>query len=464
MREDNNSWSGYFWLPHDTEQKLPGTLTIEDDGSIYLELIGNFKPTSEDIDESRINGDVENLGLVTLDQCFYTSKPLFPDSIQKSRIISNEAIIGFAYSSDEKLEFNKATFEIDNLNRWVGITGLTRTRLETPHSYRIEFSLPKTIEHNLANGMTLQIDFGYNIPSPTTNQASINQNTFFRLSSAVPRPLKDFRDCAFKLNNLLSLSMNQSATMRNFKLHHDELMTDYGNGLILPIDLKLIYRASNYREKPSEQHWREMLFTYRQICNDAEKYINNWLNLYDICEPALNLFFSTLNEPTKFSESKFLALAQSLETFHRRTTETTLMPPADYEEFSQSLLKSAPESAHEWLSAKLKFGNEITFKQRLLHLIDPFKSLLGNSKTKKRIAHKIVTSRNYYTHYNPDLEGDAQKGVDLMNLTYTMEALCKLIFMERLGFKVESIEKMITYSVKQALQAENRNTDGVQPQ
>lgn len=463
MRKNNNQWSGYFWLPNDAEQKLPGTLTIEGDGSIYLELIGSFKLTSEDIDESRINGTVENLGFVTLDQCFYTSKPLFPDSIQKSLIISNQVIIGCAYGSDEKLEFNKATFEIDNLDRWVGISGLTHTRFETPHSYKIEFSLPKTIEHKLANGMTLQIDFGYKIPSPTTSKAAINQYTFFRLSSDMPRPLKDFRDCAFKLNNLLSLSMNQSATMRNFKLYHDELMTYHGNGVMAPIGLKLIYRASNYREEPAEQHWREMIFTYRQIRDNPEKYINNWLNLYDICEPALNLFFSTLNEPTTFSESKFLALAQSLETFHRRTTEATLMPSEDYEKFSQDLLKVAPENAREWLSAKLKFGNEITFKQRLLDLIDPFKSLLVNSKTKKRIAHKIVTSRNYYTHYNPNLEGDAQKGVDLLNLTYTMEALCKLIFMEKLGFEVKSIEEMITYSVKQALQAESRNTDEVQP-
>lgn len=457
MRKKTNKWSGYFWLPNDTEKRIPGTLTIEEDGSIQLELIGHFQNLGEDIDESRINGEVEELGLVTLDQCFYTSKPIFLSEVQKAYLISNQAIIGAAYGSGEQLEFNGATFEIDNLDEWVGITGLVYSRQDTAHSHKIEFSLPDNIEYNLSNGMTLKIGFGYKIPSPSVSKVSIQQNTYFRLSSTDPRPLEEFRACAFKLNNLLSLAMNQSMVMRSFILYHDDLNYDYGNKTIVPIALKLIYRAANYRKKSARLHWREMLFNYRKIEENAEDYLKNWLNLYDMCEPALNLFFSTLNEPNTFSESKFLALAQSLETLHRRTSDKTLMPADQYATFSDNLLEIAPETTHEWLRNKIKFGNEITFKQRLLDLIEPFQSLVGGSKRKKSITHKIVTSRNYYTHYNPDLEKDAQKGVDLLNLTYTMEALCKLIFLQKLGFSVEDIEKMITYSLKQALQAESRS-------
>ncbi|WP_458127773.1 ApeA N-terminal domain 1-containing protein [Pseudomonas sp. Z2-11] len=457
MRKKTNKWSGYFWLPNDTKKKIPGTLTIEDDGSIQLELIGHFQDLGEDIDESRINGEVEELGLVTLDQCFYTSKPILLSEVQKAYLISNQAIIGAAYDRGEPLEFNAATFEIDNLDEWVGITGLVYSRQDTAHSHRIEFSLPDKIEYNLSNGMTLKIGFGYKIPSPSVSKVSIQQNTYLRLSSTEPRPLEDFMACAFKLNNLLSLAMNQSMTMRSFILNHDDLNYDYGNETIVPIALKLIYRAANYKKKSSKLHWREMLFNHRKIEESAEGYLNNWLNLYDVCEPALNLFFSTLNEPNTFSESKFLALAQSLETLHRRTSDKTLMPADQYAKFSDNLLEVTPETAREWLKNKIKFGNEITFKQRLLDLTEPFQSLLGGAKRRKSISHKIVTSRNYYTHYNPDLEKDAQKDVNLLNLTYTMEALCKLIYLQKLGFSVENIEKMITYSLKQALQAESRS-------
>ena len=70
--------TGYFWLPEQQENKIPGILTIKDGGNIELEVVGLFDESIEALngkDElTRIIGHVEKDGLVTLDNCFYTKK------------------------------------------------------------------------------------------------------------------------------------------------------------------------------------------------------------------------------------------------------------------------------------------------------------------------------------------------------------------------------------------------------
>ena len=79
--EEEYKKTGYFWLPEKEDNKIPGVLSIDDGGSIELEVVGHFdeamRPLSGDDDLSRIIGHVEKDGLVTLDDCFYTKKEFF---------------------------------------------------------------------------------------------------------------------------------------------------------------------------------------------------------------------------------------------------------------------------------------------------------------------------------------------------------------------------------------------------
>ncbi|WJD70654.1 hypothetical protein QQ994_01865 [Pseudomonas asiatica] len=447
---------GKFWLAGCPEYPAPGILNIQDNGDMDLELFGLLKGREgKELDEGRINGKVDEYGLVTLNLCFYQYEALPIDDIQTSRIIVNEAILGAAYGETDDLEFHSLYFEVDNLHIWSHISGLTRN-VGQGGAYSVDFKLPQNIDYSLRNGFTLTLGFGFSVKNPSFTAVNLEQSVYWKISSDRLRPLEEFRDCAFKINNFLSLAMDQPVCMRNFKLTNNNLVIRYGDSEVAR-QLGLIYRVGNYQSDPVKTHIQAMLFGLPHVRDKFESLINIWLNLYDVADPALNLFFSVINEPNTFSESKFLSLAQSMETLHRRTNHDTATPEAEFEEFKRRVLSSAPEDTHEWLESKFKFGNELTFKKRVLDLISPFQKLLGSSQRKKTIAHKIVISRNYYTHYNPDLELHAQKGEDLLNLTYTMEALCKLILIQMLGFTFEEIEKMIGQRIRQALQAEARD-------
>ena len=177
-----------------------------------------------------------------------------------------------------------------------------------------------------------------------------------------------------------------------------------------------------------------MLFRFGQIRGNAEDIINNWLEAYSIIKPALGLYFSAVTGTHKYLDGKFLALAQGLETYHRRTSSETLMERGQFRKLVATLLCLAPKEHRRWLHGRLSHGNEINLGQRIQRIIEPYKSYLGNSKERKKLIRGIVNTRNYLTHYSEELEKESVKGVDLWVLCQKMEAIFQLHLLQQLGF------------------------------
>ena len=93
--------TGYFWLPEKEDKKIPGVLSISDGGYIELEIAGLFDESLDSLnrndDIDRIIGHVENDGLVTLDNCFYTKKSFPFGGISKSKIFVHRVLSGAAW-------------------------------------------------------------------------------------------------------------------------------------------------------------------------------------------------------------------------------------------------------------------------------------------------------------------------------------------------------------------------------
>ena len=134
-------------------------------------------------------------------------------------------------------------------------------------------------------------------------------------------------------------------------------------------------------------------------------------------------------------DGKFLALAQGLETYHRRTSNEKLMDDSVFKKLTENLIKQCPEENREWLSGRLQHGNEVNLGRRIKSIIEPFKELLGTSKDRKRLIRTIVDTRNYLTHYDKSLKSvSATSGRDLWLLCLKMEAIFQLHLLQVLGF------------------------------
>ena len=87
-----------------------------------------------------------------------------------------------------------------------------------------------------------------------------------------------------------------------------------------------------------------MLFRYPEVQARAEEMINNWLQAYDKIEPALNLYFGVTTGGLRYLDAKVLALAQGLESYHRRTSDETRMDKRNFESLRQTLNDQCPRN------------------------------------------------------------------------------------------------------------------------
>lgn len=454
--EDEYKKTGYFWLPEEEENKIPGMLSIDNGGKIELEVVGHFHDDilNNDDNLSRIVGHIEKDGLVTLDDCFYIKKNISFGGISKSKIRANRVLSGAAWDKHEKVTFNTFSFAVDCLDEWVGISGINVDSDWLSRTATINYNPPNNLTFLLDNGMNLEIHFACTLPGfPTITEAKITQRAYFKLNSEKLRTLSDFTTTAFKITNLMCFAIDEIVSLNNVSATSSEIQ-HCANDTQHPVEISIYYQSIPFSEKKPSKNRHDMLFGFGIIKDNAQQVLNNWLNAYEYLYPALNLYFSTKYGAQKYLEGKFLALAQGLETYHRRTSNETLMDPESFMPLIQTILNGCPEVHVEWLKGRLLHGNEINLGKRLKRIIEPFKKHLGTSSERSKMLRKIVDTRNYLTHYSDNLKENSATGRDLFILCQKMEVIFNLHFLKVIGFTDEEINGVVEncYPIKRKLQ------------
>ena len=103
------------------------------------------------------------------------------------------------------------------------------------------------------------------------------------------------------------------------------------------------------------------------------------------------------------------------------------------------MVESCPEEHKDWLSQRLHFANEIFLADRLKELTLPFENLLGNPDSIEVMVKQIKNTRNYLTHFDPELQKKAAKGRDLWLLCEKIQALFCLHLLQRIGLTQEEL-------------------------
>lgn len=448
--------TGYFWLPDKQDRKVPGTLTICDGGDIELEVVGLLDESVEALngkdDLSRIVGHVEKDGLVTLENCFYKKKSIAFGGIAKSIVHVNQVFSGVAFEKDEKVIFNTVSFSLEGLNEWVGITGISVKHGADYRSATIDYTPQGEIVFDLIDGFKLHIFFRYTLPwVSNTTEAKITQQTFFKLSSKEAKDLSTFIDMLHKITYFLCFAVDATVTISDVSATSNEIMMKVAEDKEGLVNIKIYYKSLPFSENPPKIDIHRMLFRFGYVRENAEEIFKNWLNAYSMIRPALGLYFSAVTGTHKYLDGRFLALAQGLETYHRRTSSETLMERDKFRKLVATLLCLCPKEHRKWLRGRILHGNEINLGQRIKKIIEPYKSYLGNNKQRNKLIKDVVITRNYLTHYSEELEVESIKGVELWVLCQKLEAIFQLHLLQQLGFTKTEIQGVLTnnYKLKQ---------------
>ena len=451
---------GYFWAPDNPTEKLPGTLSILDGGVIELEIVTPFVDKREELGNlKRIVGEIHDEGYVTLDDCAlkfsdFTQSAQRDDIVESTRCViqANIAFIGIAYVHGEIPIFDSLTFSVEGIDEWVGISGIEINRGKMLDPTIVSCEEPKTIILNLDQDMKLYIEFQLSFPpidrrrnrrNKTADdidfqkETKITQKTYFRLISKHPLELNEFTFLMDKIVNLLRFALGAIVRVDTVWATSDNHSDNIGSEM-KSRGLTQIYFPSQPSSRDKRGvHQSDMLFGFEEMKNDAESKIKKWMEAHDKIAPTFNLFFFAQMGSQINLEAKFLAMIQGLEVLHRRTFDKTRMPDTEFQALVDDLVKFCPEGKRTWLQEKLQYGNELSLRNRIKRLIEPFNEFFGDKKARVELINSVVNTRHYLTHYDLSLESKTATGVKLEILCLELESLFQLQLLDLMGFSQE---------------------------
>ena len=441
--------SGDFWLPTIPDRKVPGTLSISPEGDIELEILKPLEPNIEPFSRNmggfnRVVGHVQEYGYVTLDGCHYITRnhSMSQGILKVHSVLSvNRVFTGVAYAENEAPRFNAFVFSIEGLDEWVAMDAINYEHKEEIKI--VAYKPTHSISFNLANGMQLEIISSViHNTSLSPREEKITRETYFKLVSKKDQELNELISVAQKLTHLLRFVTNETVSLDSMSAISDSHVENAG-GVIIPIEINIYSQSGFYPKNPPQVHWTDMLFRFSDIQNDAEGMINKWIDFYGVYEDALILYFLAQSTRERDLRSKFLSLAQGLEVYHRKAygeeQDENTVGEVERQKLIACLIEHCSEEKHDWLRRRLEYPDEVSLGKRIKELINPFfKEIIGIKRSK--LARKVSVTRNYLTHYNPDLEPEAAKGWDLYVLCLKMELLFELHFLQLIGFTPEKIQ------------------------
>ena len=410
--------SGFFWLPSSPQNQIFGTLSISDGGDIKLELTESLDPSIQaQLGVTRpdslnwILGHVEKDGPVLIDRCYQSEKK---SSIVHGRLIAPDVIrakrafIGFQYEEDTSLPFNTLRFSVEGIDEWVGISGIEVDYEFEKRDITISYHQPADISLNLHNGMQLLITFVPTFPElPSTKSAEVSQKTYFKLVSQEARELDEFTSVAQKITAFLCFVMNEIVCLESMLATSDNLRQGV-DGRTAPISVEIYCPSWPYAKDEPKINKFDMLFRFNDRQNRVESIINKWIENYEQIAPALDLYFLAKTGTLPSWNIQFLTLVQSLEAFHRRTSD----------------------------------GKKMELRNRIEKMIEPFDFLIDNER-RPHLIDSIKDTRHYLTHLDSKLQPKAAKGKDLQFLCLKINALFRLHFLKIVGFDEQEINEIV---------------------
>lgn len=417
---------GFFWLPAKPDEEIPGRLTVSESGDVSLQLLGIFESGLLSINSSElpiILGVTERGKHVTLVDCLYKNRSLHFPGIPITDIYASLLLVGSHFSNKDDLLFSKVLFHVEGLDKWLGITGISANCDLGNQEAEITYKRPKQIDHQLNDDLVLSIRFNWSAPIGGGNifKATITQTAVLCLEAPNVRKFSELIDSVRQINNLLCLALDKPVALTSAHVSRPDIVEDVG-GKKRPIEMDVYYPSLPHPDTPPEIHRPQMLFPYQEVESNFDSILSKWLDGYRQLEPAFNLYFSATTAKHAFLETQFLFLVQGLEALHRRIGGSK--------------------------NGKLR--------KRLTELLAPLAKHFGDNKKNEALVSDIVNTRDYLTHYIPELESQAKTGTDLWRLCTKMEVLFELQLLRQIGFSSVQIDRIVNgnYRTKRKLKDE----------
>jgi hypothetical protein len=364
------------------------------------------------------------------------------------------ALLGARFTEGEELTFDEISLVTSDLDTWVSASGISwsHTMNDDPtlglKAIDLHFEPPESIPIPLDEGAEARIDFSYAQSGiqPVPSKATVSQSAALHLRHPEHFTLDGVGEAVGRIRNFLSLAIGRTQTVVSITAFRDDLLRP-GSNHRQPVDL--VWELQHNPELPTRPvHPHEMLFSLPEAKPSISEVMRSWLARQDVLRPVFNLYFGVLYHPNMYLDVRFLAYAQAIETYDFRRREATDLPPEEHEHRLEAVLAPAPDEYRGWLEQQLKNSNTLSLRRRVRDVLAECptvrdKIIGATSNERKVFINRFIDSRNYYTHYNPELEGRAATGAALYLLVIQLQAIIEMCLLRELHFDCEEIDSIL---------------------
>lgn len=452
---------GFWWLPNTPDVKIPGVLSVTPGDTPRLKLMGALNnieerdfPPPDFINPDIIHGISAKGESVTLSQCLQKSQNSSigdAGSQKTSEFIAHFAFFGVYFSNLSDIQFTSVSVRFHNLDNWYNKSCI-KTSTPGPGTEVITFKRPDPIDIQI-NDYLIQITI-LESQSLNLNHTLLSAKVYINISNDTKKPLEEYLNLLRLIQNFFTFAITVPTFVIDIIGRVTEKIEPTSTNFNPPLTIKIFYDAAGWQPDPPDFFWAFMLLPYSEIEGNLPGLLKMWVEKAETLKPVYDLYFAGIYRST-YPENEFLNLTQAIESFHRRIYGGEYIPENTY---LNGLYKILTDAIPQDISAdfrsslqkgKLRYAHEYSLRKRIFllcqHISENLRvNFLNDKKAQSDYAERIADTRNYLTHYSPELKEKAiTGGKELFELNNQLELFISFCFLEQLEIPYNKIEALL---------------------
>ena len=439
---------GYFWLAEKPDNRLTGVLRISEKGEPSLETFGAFDspfngpPKRLTGERLHILGVTDKAGPVTLVDCLVTQQTdvVNVELLSKSNL-HVDCVFWGAHFDTEEIGFSGMTFSVEGLDEWFAFHHRPFSHdMDPTGGMSFTYSQPEPTTFQLPDNLSIGFHMGAGTNSGMF-QETVTTKMSISIESSKMRSFSEFMQVLRKVKNFICLAFDRSVSFTSITGSRRE-----SNAPHTPHDTVVIYGQFDPYDLPKEDiSAGNFLISFDEMAHDIQEYLPRWLQRYEEYEPTFNLYFAVSSNRYMHLEAAFMFLVHGIESLHRRSSSETQMPEDEFNSLVEAVLRNTAHTRRRWVQERLKYANELPLRSRIRQMLSPFNDLFGTESARKAFISRVVSTRNYLTHYDEGIKNQAMTDPEgLLQLHLRLEALVQLHLLQLLGIDNDHIRNMAT--------------------
>jgi len=448
---------GKWWLPENPERTVHGTLSYSSDTGAILHVMESFESvTMENFYDNLYEYDIIN-GLagpagteITLYRCYIKSfHPQLYARAVSLEYCARVVFKGHNFKKISDIKFRNGRINYNYLELWMSRLAMTLTPLENgnltvttnslkPLIARIDDNLKISLVSFVEHSSSWEHD-GYTL--------IFKQKACVDIETSTDIDFDQFMEISSKIQQFFIIAINEPIWIQDLEI----LVSEKGEK---DKNVQVFLRIQrDFLGKNKSIHPSEMPFSFDIISDKFEMILKNWFEKNPLLGPVFNLYFALQYSDKMYIEHRFLNLVSFLESYHRRRFDGQFLLDQNYLEFQQKIRESIPEikddnyaDFRDKFIGSFKYGNELNLRKRLKLIYDDNKPIIRKYiKDRDQFVDRVISTRNYRTHFDKDLEGVAISDLrDYIEYNLKLKMLVEVCILKELGFGVNEIETIFS--------------------